>query len=102
MKVLLHSYIAARSLVGRYLHAQTMLRAAEFDADVRTGVKADDLDVSGYDGLVSHDVVPAAVRGVLPGRVLGGRRWSRPDQLTWLAERGFPVMEWKLVSSQAG
>ena len=101
MKVLLHSYITARSLVGRYLHAQTVLRAAEFDADVRTGVKADDLDVSSYDALVSHDVVPAAVRGVLPGRVFGGRRWSRPDQLTWLAERGFPVMEWKLVSSQA-
>jgi len=101
MKVLLHSYIAARSLVGRYLHAQTVLRAAEFDADVRTGVKADDLDVSGYDALVSHDVVPAAVRAGLPGRVFGGRRWSRPDQLTWLADRGFPVMEWKLVSSQA-
>lgn len=101
MKVLLHSYIAARSLVGRYLHAQTVLRAAECDADVRTGVRAEDLDVSGYDALVSHDVVPAAVRAALPGRVFGGRRWSRPDQLTWLAERGFPVMEWKLVASQA-
>ena len=101
MKILLHSYIAARSLVGRYLHAQAVLRAAEFEADVRTGVKADDLDVSGYDALVSHDVVPATVRAALPGRVLGGRRWSRPEQLTWLAERGFPVMEWKLVASQA-
>ena len=87
--------------MGRYLHAQTVLRAAEFDADVRTGVKADDLDVSGYDALVSHDVVPAAVRAALPGRVFGGRRWSRPEQLTWLAERGFPVMEWTLVASQA-
>lgn len=101
MKVLLHSQIAARSLVGRYLHAQAMLRAAEFEADVRTGVKADALDVSGYDALVSHDVVPAAVRSALPGRVLGGRRWSRPEQLTWLAEGGFPVMEWTLVGSQA-
>ncbi|HOX59711.1 MAG TPA: hypothetical protein P5205_09475 [Candidatus Paceibacterota bacterium] len=101
MKILLHSYVAARSLIARYLHAQTVLRAAEFETDVRTGVKADDLDVSGYDALVSHDVVPAAVRGALPGRVLGGRRWSRPEQLTWLAERDFPVMEWKLVGSQA-
>jgi len=87
MKVLLHSYVAAPSLVARYLHAQTMLRAAEFEADVRTGVRADALDVTGYDALVSHDVVPAAVRTALPGRVLGGRRWSRPEQLTWLAER---------------
>ncbi len=101
MKILLHSYIAARSLVARYLHAQTVLRAAGFDADVRTGVKADALDVSGYEALVSHDVVPAVVRAALPGRVLGGKRWSRPEQLTWLAERGFPVMEWTLVGSQA-
>lgn len=101
MRILLHSYLAARSLVGRYLHAETVLRAAEFDADVRTGVRADALDVSGYDALVSHDVVPAAVRAALPGRVLGGKRWSRPEQLTWLAERGFPVMEWTLVASQA-
>jgi len=101
MKILLHSSVAARSLIARYLHAQTVLRAAGFEADVRTGVKADDLDVSGYDALVSHDVVPAAVRNALPDRVLGGRRWSRPEQLTWLSERGFPVMEWKLVSSQA-
>lgn len=101
MKILLHSYVAARSLIARYLHAQTVLRVAEFEADVRTGVKADDLDVKGYDAVVSHDVVPATVRAALPGRVLGGRRWSRAEQLTWLAERGFPVMEWKLVGSQA-
>jgi hypothetical protein len=101
MRILLHSLIAARSLVARYLHAQAMLRAAGFEADVRTGVKAEDLDVSGYDALVSHDVVPATVRSGLPGRVFGGRRWSRPEQLTWLAEKGFPVMEWTLVSSQA-
>src|SRR5512137_1378725 len=101
MKVLLHSFVAAPSLVTRYLHAQTVLRAAGFEADVRTGVKADALDASGYDAVVSHDVVPAAVRAALPGRVFGGRRWSRPDQLTWLTERGFPVMQWALVASQA-
>ncbi len=101
MKVLLHSQIAARSLVARYLNAQAVLRAAEFEADVRTGVRADSLDVSGYDLVVSHDVVPAAVRAALPGRVFGGRRWSRPEQLAWLSERGFPVMQWTLVASQA-
>jgi len=101
MKMLLHSYVAAPSLVARYLHAQAVLRAAEFEADVRTGVRADSLDVSGYDLVVSHDVVPAAVRAALPGRVFGGRRFSRPEQLRWLAERGFPVMQWTLVASQA-
>jgi len=101
MRVLLHSYVAAPSLVARYLHAQTVLWAAGFEADVRTGVRGEELDVSGYDAVVSHDVVPAAVRNALPGRVFGGRRWSRPEQLTWLAEKGFPVMEWTLVASQA-
>jgi hypothetical protein len=101
MKVLLHSYVAAPSLVGRYLHAQTVLRAADMEADVRTGVRGDALDVSGYGAVVSHDVVPAAVRAALPGRVFGGRRLSRPEELTWLAERGFPVMQWALVGSQA-
>lgn len=101
MRILLHSFIAARSLVARYLHAQAVLRAAGFEADVRTGVRASELDVTGYDALVSHDVVPAAVRAALPGRVFGGRRWSRPEELTWLAEKGFPVMDWALVSSQA-
>jgi len=51
--------------------------------------------------LLSHFEVPASVRQQLPGKVFGGRRWSRAEQLLALTQVEFPTMEWTQVNSRA-
>lgn len=101
MKLVLHAPVAAPSLVGRYLHAQAGLNCLGVAAVIRTGVRAEHLDLRGCAAVLSHAVVPEAVRAVLPGRVCGGQAWTRAETLTLLADLGCPVMEWTLVKDQA-
>jgi hypothetical protein len=100
MKVLLHSHVAAPSLLGRYRFAQQRLRDAGIDSNIRTGV-APGIGADPGDVLVSHNFIPPAERERLANRCFGGKRMTRPEQLTLLASLGFPTMEWTTVNSRA-
>ncbi|MBA4148639.1 MAG: hypothetical protein H0X66_11045 [Verrucomicrobia bacterium] len=98
MKVILHSQVAAPSLIGRYRWAEQRLRESGIVSEVRTGVAADGLVQVG-DVLISHNWIPAPVRELLSGRCFGGKELTRPEHLTLMESLGFPVMEWTLVGS---
>jgi hypothetical protein len=95
MKVVMHSIVAAPSLIRRYQFAAQNLREAEIDSDIRTGVEADDL-AGICDVLVSHNWIESA-RQRAGLRCYGGKNQTRPEHLTLLASLGFPTMEWTTV-----
>lgn len=99
MNVILHSSVAAPSLIGRYRHAEQVLREHGFNAEVRTGVPVSSL-IAAEDLLVSHNWIPAEVRVQAPDRCFGGKEQTRPEHLTLLASLGFPVMEWTTVADR--
>ncbi|MFN7138792.1 MAG: hypothetical protein ACK4UN_05600 [Limisphaerales bacterium] len=98
MKVILHSLVAAPSLIGRYQHAAQRLREHGYAVMIRTGVEADEVVQPG-DMLISHNWVPEDVRAQLDDRCFGGKEQTRPEHLTLMASLGFPVMEWTTVAS---
>lgn len=101
MKALLHIWNAGESLAGRYAHVAAHLRANGHEADVVWGVAPTELQLAGYGMLLSHFELPASVRQQLPGKVFGGRRWTRAEQLLGLDQAGFPTMQWQSVNSKA-
>ncbi len=98
MKVILHSLVAAPSLIGRYRFAEQALREAGFKAEIYTGRNVTSL--SGADDvLISHNWISEQTRVEAPGRCFGGKGLTRPEHLTLLASLGFPTMEWTTVPS---
>src|SRR5687767_8385415 len=100
MKVILHSVVAAPSLVRRYQFAARILREAGVLPEIRTGVSAE-VVAEGADVLVSHNWIAESVRQQPALRCYGGKNVTRPDHLALLAALGFPTMEWTTVASQA-
>ncbi len=100
MKILLHSQVAAPSLLGRYRFAQQRLREAGIDSEIRTGVEVDFVGANS-DVIVSHNWIPDEVRQLPIVRCFGGKELTRPDHLTLLASLGFPTMEWTTVPDLA-
>jgi hypothetical protein len=100
MKALLHTWNAGESLLSRYEAVAAHLRANGHEADVVWGVGPTELRLAGYGMVLSHFELPASVRQQLPGKVFGGRRWTRAEQLLALNQAGFPTMEWMQVNSK--
>ncbi len=96
MKVILHSSVAAPSLIGRYRFTEQALREAGFEAEICTGRDFAHLSEPN-DVLISHNWISEDTRAKAQGRCFGGKGLTRPEHLTLLASLGFPTMEWATV-----
>ena len=101
MKVLLHIWSAAPSLLSRYGYVADQLRASGHDVDLVLSVEPAALMVADYGMVFSHFTLPDALRTQLPGKCFGARQLTRGEQLNLLAGFGFPTMEWMLVGDKA-
>ena len=101
MKVLLHTWSAAPSLLSRYGYVADQLRANGHEVNLVLGVEPAALRVADYGLVFSHFTLPDAVRAQVPGRCFGGRRWTRAEQMIALTQAGYPTMEWMQANSKA-
>ena len=97
MKILLHSNVAAPSLLARYGFAGQRLREAGHVVRVGTG----NVDPNDEDVFVSHNWIAETERQASSARCFGGKKMTRPESLTLLASLGVPTMDWTVVSDLA-